>query len=85
MGNNLLSQWEVINMYRQYNIWMMRLYEPNPAALQALGGSNIDVMLSVPNDYLQRFASSQYIANTWFQNNIPRTTVMSISGQCFET
>ncbi|GMN28597.1 hypothetical protein TIFTF001_041200 [Ficus carica] len=42
----------------------MRLYYPNQAAFQALLGTNIEVILSVPNTDLQRLASNQAEANT---------------------
>ncbi|KAK4793618.1 hypothetical protein SAY86_024053 [Trapa natans] len=70
MGNNLPSRQDVINMYRQYNIKRMRLYDPDQAALQALRGSNIEVMLGVNNNDLQKLASSQTEANIWVQNNV---------------
>ena len=70
LGNNLPSPGEVINMYKQYNIGRMRLYDPNKDALQALRGTNIELMLGIPDKKLKRIASSQEYANTWIRNNV---------------
>ncbi|CAN6829249.1 unnamed protein product [Brassica oleracea] len=71
-GNNLPSNSEAVAMYKQYNIRRMRMYGPNPNALDALRGSNIELILDIPNGDLQRMADSQTEASTWVRDNVQK-------------
>ncbi|GLT98016.1 hypothetical protein SLE2022_155500 [Rubroshorea leprosula] len=74
-GNNLPTAEEVIALCKQYDIIQrIRLYDPDLKALQALRGSNIEVMLGIPNPDLKSIAKSQDNANTWIGNNVGNYT-----------
>ncbi|KAF5823836.1 putative glucan endo-1,3-beta-D-glucosidase [Helianthus annuus] len=70
-GNNLPSEQDVVTLFQNKGISRMRIYDPNQsqATLEALGGTNIEVMIGVPNDALQSL-TDQNAANTWVNNNI---------------
>ncbi|CBI17187.3 unnamed protein product, partial [Vitis vinifera] len=69
-GNNLPSASQVINLYKSNGIGSMRIYDPNSDTLQALRGSDIELILDVPNTDLQSLASDASAAATWVQNNV---------------
>uniref|UniRef100_A0A8D8QUW8 Glucan endo-1,3-beta-glucosidase n=1 Tax=Cacopsylla melanoneura TaxID=428564 RepID=A0A8D8QUW8_9HEMI len=70
LGDNLPPPNEVVALCKQYNIQRMRIYDAKDSSvLQALAGSNIQLLVDLPGGDLQKVSSSDG-ANQWVQNNI---------------
>ncbi|RID65078.1 hypothetical protein BRARA_D00298 [Brassica rapa] len=74
IGNNLPHPVDVVAFYRQRNIHLMWLYDPDQEVLTALNGSNLELLLDVPNSDIQRIASNQSEADTWVRKNVRNYT-----------
>ncbi|KAI3743539.1 hypothetical protein L1987_61249 [Smallanthus sonchifolius] len=70
-GYGLPSERDVVRLYQRNNITRMRIYDPHQPTLEALRGTNIELMIGVPNDRLQSLID-QNAANTWVRDNIQR-------------
>ncbi|XP_059457900.1 glucan endo-1,3-beta-glucosidase-like [Corylus avellana] len=68
-GNDLPSDGEVIDLYKSNGIGRMRIYEPYSTTLDALRGSNIELIIGILNKDLQGLTNAA-AATTWVQNNI---------------
>ncbi|TKY67234.1 Glucan endo-1,3-beta-glucosidase [Spatholobus suberectus] len=53
IGGNLPSRQEVVDLYKTNGIGKMRIYYPDEEALQALKGSNIELIMDVAKETLQ--------------------------------
>ncbi|KAM0947874.1 putative glucan endo-1,3-beta-D-glucosidase [Dioscorea sansibarensis] len=69
-GNNLPTPQQVMSLCKSKNIKSLRLFDPNPTALQALHGSNITLILGTLNQDVQPLASDPTFAKTWVTTNL---------------
>lgn len=69
LGNNLPTEPEVIELYRQNGIGKMRIYWPDIPTLEALRGSEIELIVDVPRENLQALADPAAAAD-WVQTHI---------------
>ncbi|KAG6679205.1 hypothetical protein I3842_14G119300 [Carya illinoinensis] len=69
LGNNLPSEAKVINLYKSNGIGRMRIYEPNQPTLNALRGSNIELIIGIPNNNIQALTDAA-AATSWVQDNV---------------
>ncbi|KAL3638690.1 hypothetical protein CASFOL_016597 [Castilleja foliolosa] len=69
-GAGLPPPSRVVELYKQYNIQRMRIYDTNPATLNALRCSNIELTVGIENKDLQPIADDPANANNWVRDNI---------------
>jgi hypothetical protein len=61
---------KVIDPYKANGIGRIRTFNPNPETLQALRGSNIELIIGVYNDDIENLANNAATAADWVQTNI---------------
>jgi len=69
-GGGLPSAGDVVRLYQSNGINLMRIYFPDADALRALSGSNIGLIMDVPNENLGSIASDPNAAAAWVRDNV---------------
>ncbi|KAF8701179.1 hypothetical protein HU200_033734 [Digitaria exilis] len=69
-GSDLPPASTVVDMYKSNGIKAMRLYCADKPALEALNGTDIRVLVDVPNDVLSNLSTSKAAAAAWVRDNI---------------
>ncbi|KAL5218651.1 hypothetical protein ABZP36_019335 [Zizania latifolia] len=77
IADNLPPPASTASLLKSTSIGKVRLYEPQPNLVAALAGSNISVLLGVPNSDVPNLASSPAAAAAWAAANIPTTVPVS--------
>ncbi|XP_058080571.1 glucan endo-1,3-beta-glucosidase 12 [Magnolia sinica] len=83
VANNLPSATKVVQLLKAQGLDRVKLYDTDPAVLHALSGSNIKVIVALPNELLASVAKRPSQAYTWVQKNIaayhPSTQIYAIA------
>ncbi|XP_031267860.1 probable glucan endo-1,3-beta-glucosidase BG4 [Pistacia vera] len=66
LGDNLPKPTEVVKLYQKYGIGKMRIFAPDPATLEALRNSNIELSMGIANELLPTLAASEANAERWY-------------------
>ncbi|XP_002983128.2 glucan endo-1,3-beta-glucosidase 11 [Selaginella moellendorffii] len=70
LGDNLPSPAQVVALLKSNNITKARIFDADPAVIQAFANSGIDLSVSIPNEQLQQIASSPAAAKAWLDASI---------------
>ncbi|CAL4929967.1 unnamed protein product [Urochloa decumbens] len=77
IADNLPPAASTASLLMSTSIGKLRLYEPQPELVAALAGSNISMLLGIPNGDVPSLASSPAVAASWVAANIPTTVPVS--------
>jgi exo-beta-1,3-glucanase (GH17 family) len=70
LGNNLPSPLQAANLLLATTIRNVKIYNPDPAIMQAFANTNIKLIVGVPTESIPVLATSAAAAQSWFQANI---------------
>lgn len=62
----------VVQMLKSNGIKKVKLFDADYWTVSAFGGTDIEVILGIPNDQLEDLADSEYDANKWVRDNLTR-------------
>ncbi|KAJ7548334.1 hypothetical protein O6H91_07G007500 [Diphasiastrum complanatum] len=70
MASHPLPPRIVVNMLQANNISKVKLFDADPNVVAAFAGTNIEVMIAIPNDMLDGIAASTDAADSWVRDNV---------------
>lgn len=69
-ATNQLPPEKVVQMLKDNGFKKLKLFEADDRILEALIGTDIEVMLGIPNYFLKKFANSPLAAASWVDENV---------------
>jgi len=62
----------VVNMIKDNGIKMVKIFDTDPWILGAFSGTDIEVMVGIPNDQLKKLSKSMGEAEDWVKHNVSK-------------
>ncbi|KAL2342978.1 hypothetical protein Fmac_004263 [Flemingia macrophylla] len=62
----------VVNLLKDNGIKMVKLFDSDPWTISAFSGTDIEVMVGIPNDQLKKLSKDKDNAEDWFKHNISK-------------
>lgn len=72
LASHTLNPNVVVNMLKDNGIKKVKLFDADSWTLSALSGTDIEVMVGIPNDQLSKFAGSSGDAEAWVRENLTK-------------
>eukprot|EP01018_Ginkgo_biloba_P025454 Gb_30518 [translate_table: standard] len=72
ISSHRLTPHIVVKLLQANNIMKVKLFDADPMILQAIMGTNIQVIVGIPNDMLQTLSVSPAAADIWVRDNVTR-------------
>ncbi|KAL9313741.1 hypothetical protein ACSQ67_019193 [Phaseolus vulgaris] len=72
LASHTLNPNIVVNMLKDNGFKKVKLFDADPWTVSTLSGTNIEVMVGIPNDQLSKFAGSSSSAEDWVKENITK-------------
>ncbi|XP_019092289.1 PREDICTED: glucan endo-1,3-beta-glucosidase 8-like, partial [Camelina sativa] len=70
MASHQLPPENVVKMLQDNGFTKLKLFEADQNILDALIGSDIEVMIGIPNRFLKEMAQDTAVANSWVEENV---------------
>lgn len=70
MASHQLPPEQVVQMLKENGIEKVKLFEADPKIMEALTGTNIQVMLALPNFMLMQLSQDPSVAVSWVEENV---------------
>ncbi|XP_047319038.1 probable glucan endo-1,3-beta-glucosidase A6 isoform X2 [Impatiens glandulifera] len=70
LGDNLPTPTNSIELMKTLKVKQVKIYDANPAILTALKGSDIVVLVMVPNQLLVNISTNQSLSDDWIRSNV---------------
>lgn len=91
IANNLPSPSRVAMLLRSANISRVKLYDADPSVLEAFSDSEVEFIIGLGNEYLEKMRDDPLQAQTWIEQHVsphlPRTriTCITVGNEIFST